>query len=129
MRKDRLYFFTFLAITIIFILIAGVSVRSFIKASANELLKTQLESSQREAKEVASLIGFQLANGMHRDSVIQMVQKSIENTDIENGFICMFDWSGKEICHPDITVDRALQFRLQFRLHLGTVRRDSVRAP
>ena len=103
MRKDRLYFFTFLAITIIFILIAGVSVRSFIKASANELLKTQLESSQREAKEVASLIGFQLANGMHRDSVIQMVQKSIENTDIENGFICMFDWSGKEICHPDIT--------------------------
>ncbi|MEM1257991.1 MAG: LytTR family transcriptional regulator [Bacteroidota bacterium] len=103
MRKDRLYFFTFLAITIIFILIAGISLRSFIKASANELLKTQLESSKREAKEVASLIGFQLANGMHRDSVIQMVQKSIENTDIENGFICMFDWSGREICHPDIT--------------------------
>lgn len=103
MRKDRLYFFTFLAITVIFILIAGVSIRSFIKVSANELLKTQLESSKREAKEVASLVGFQLANGMHRDSVIGIVQRSIENTNIENGFICMFDWSGKEICHPDIT--------------------------
>ncbi|NQZ43956.1 MAG: LytTR family transcriptional regulator [Flavobacteriaceae bacterium] len=103
MRKDRLYFFTFLAITCIFILIAGISIRSIIKVSANELLKTQLESSKREAKEVATLVGMQLANGMNRDSVVAMVQKSIEHTDIENGFICMFDWSGKEICHPDIT--------------------------
>ncbi|MBS9462809.1 LytTR family transcriptional regulator [Flagellimonas sp. 389] len=103
MRKDRLYFFTFLAITVIFVLIAGISTRSFIKVSANNLLNTQLESSKREAREVASLIGFQLASGIPKDSVIDNVQRSIENTNIENGFICMFDWSGKEICHPDIT--------------------------
>ncbi|TAI46855.1 LytTR family transcriptional regulator [Flagellimonas allohymeniacidonis] len=103
MRKDRLYFFTFLAITAIFILIAGIAIRSFIKVSANQLLETQLEASKREAKEVATLIGFQLASGMDKDEVIRNVQESIENTDTENGFICMFDWSGKEICHPDVT--------------------------
>lgn len=103
MRKDKLYFFTFLAITAVFILIAGIAVKSFIKVSANQFLETQLESSKREAKEVASLIGFQLASGLDKDVVIKNVQKSIENTDTENGFICMFDWSGKEICHPDIT--------------------------
>ncbi|UII77316.1 LytTR family transcriptional regulator [Flagellimonas sp. HMM57] len=103
MRKDRLYFFTFLAITVIFVLIAGISTRSFIKVSANNLLNTQLESSKREAREIASLIGFQLASGIPKDSVIANVQRSIENTNLENGFICMFDWSGKEICHPDIT--------------------------
>ncbi|WP_350284466.1 LytTR family DNA-binding domain-containing protein [uncultured Croceitalea sp.] len=103
MRKDRLYFFTFLAITVIFVLIAGISTRSFIKVSANKLLNAQLESSKREAKEVASLVSFQLTSGIPKDSVINYVQKSIEHTDIENGFICMFDWSGKEVCHPDIT--------------------------
>ena len=103
MRKDRLYFFTFLAITVIFVLIAGISTRSFIKVSANNLLNTQLESSKREAREIASLVGFQLASGIPKDSVIDNVLRSIENTNLENGFICMFDWSGKEICHPDIT--------------------------
>nr|WP_299343228.1 LytTR family transcriptional regulator [Allomuricauda sp.] len=103
MRKDRLYLFTFLAITVIFILIAGVAIRSFIKVSANQLLESQLESSKREAKEVATLVGFQLASGLDKDVVVQNVQESIENTNTENGFICMFDWSGREICHPDIT--------------------------
>ncbi|MEM9076978.1 MAG: LytTR family DNA-binding domain-containing protein [Bacteroidota bacterium] len=103
MRKDRLYFFTFLAITAIFILIAGVSVRSFIKVSASQLLEAQLEASKREANEVAKLIGFQLENGVEKETIIENVQESIENTNTENGFICMFDWSGREVCHPDIT--------------------------
>ncbi|MEM9000792.1 MAG: LytTR family transcriptional regulator DNA-binding domain-containing protein [Bacteroidota bacterium] len=103
MRKDRLYFFTFLAITLIFIMIAAIAVRYVIKVSANEFLQTQLESSKREAKEVASLIGYQLENGIAKATIVNNVQHSIENTDTENGFICMFDWSGKEICNPDKT--------------------------
>ena len=103
MRKDRLYFFTFLAITLIFILIASVSVRSFIKVSANQLLETQLEASKREANEMAKMIGFQIENGVDKETIIENVQESIKDTDTENGFICMFDWSGKEVCHPDET--------------------------
>ncbi|WP_435624873.1 LytR/AlgR family response regulator transcription factor [Flagellimonas sp.] len=103
MRKDRLYFFTFLAITLIFILIASVSVRSFIKVSANQLLETQLEASKREANEMAKMIGFQIENGVDKETIIENVQESIKDTDTENGFICMFDWSGKEVCHPDPT--------------------------
>ncbi len=103
MRKDRLYFFTFLAITLLFILIASVAVEYFIKVSANQFLQTQLESSKREAREIASLIGSQLANGVDKEVVIQNVQASIGNSNTENGFICMFDWSGREVCHPDKT--------------------------
>ncbi len=100
MRKDRLYFLTFLAITIIFILIAGIAVRSFVKVSASQLLEAQLEASRREANEMAKLIGFQLSNGVDKQTVISNVQESIEGTNTENGFISLFDWSGKEICHP-----------------------------
>lgn len=102
MRKDRLYLFTFLTITVIFIVIASVSIQYFIQVSTNQLLETQLESSKREAKEMALLIGQQLAGGIEKQTVIDNVQSSIENTDIETGFVSMFDWSGKEICHPDI---------------------------
>ncbi|NER13441.1 LytTR family transcriptional regulator [Leptobacterium flavescens] len=102
MKKDKLYFFTFLAISVIFIIIAGISIRYFIQASANQLLNTQLESSKREAKEIASLISYQLASGLPKDSIINNIQKTIENTDLETGSISMFDWSGIEICNPDI---------------------------
>jgi len=101
MRKDRLYFFTFLSITVIFIIIAGVAVQYFVEVSANQLLDTQLESSKREAREIASLVGYQLENGVPKETVIANIQSSIEKTDIETGFVSMFDWSGNEVCHPD----------------------------
>ena len=102
MRKDRLYLFTFLAVTLIFLIISSVSVRYFIKFSADKVLQTQLEFSKREAREVASLIGSQLKNGVLKDSVIVSLQQSIESTDQTAGFVSMFNWSGKIVCHPDI---------------------------
>ncbi|WP_411029574.1 LytR/AlgR family response regulator transcription factor [Spongiimicrobium sp. 3-5] len=102
MRKDKLYFFTFLAIATIFIIIAGVAIQYFIQASANQLLDTQMESSKREAKEMASLISFELASGLPKDSIVANLQKTIENTNMETGSVSMFDWSGIEICNPDI---------------------------
>ena len=51
--------------------------------------------------EFAELVSSQLAGGLDRQTVINNVQKSIEGSDIETGFVCMLDWSGVEICHPD----------------------------
>lgn len=102
MRKDRLYFFTFLSISIIFIVIASIAIQFFVKASANQLLETQLESSKREAKEIGNLMGYQLENGIAKETVISNVQQSIESTNLNTGFVSVFDWSGREVCHPDI---------------------------
>jgi len=72
-----------------------------IKVSTNQFLEIQIESSKREAREFSNLVAYQIENGIDRETVINNVQKSIEGTNIESGFICMFDWSGVEICHPD----------------------------
>ena len=72
-----------------------------VKVSTNQLLEIQIESSKREAREFAELVSSQLVSGIDRQTVIDNVQKSIEGTDIETGFVCMLDWSGVEICHPD----------------------------
>ena len=103
MRKDRLYFFTFLSIAIIFIIIAGVAAQYFVKASANQMLVAQLESGRREAKGIAGLASYQLESGLDKQTVVQNIQKSIQSTNLPSVFVSMFDWSGKEVCHPDIT--------------------------
>ena len=72
-----------------------------IKVSTSQLLEIQIESSKREAREFSNIVSYQIENGLDRSIVINNIQKSIEGTNTESGFICMFDWSGVEICHPD----------------------------
>ncbi len=101
MKKDNLYLFTLLAISTIVFIIGYFSMAYMVKVSTNQFLEIQIESSKREAREFAELVSSQLENGIDRQTVISNIQKSIEGTDIESGFVCMFDWSGVEICHPD----------------------------
>lgn len=104
MRKDRLYFYTFLSITVIFIIISSIVIPYLVKASANQLIETQLESSKREAKEIASMIAYQLQDTIYitpKEVIIKNLQKSIEETNLETGFISMVNWSGVQISHPD----------------------------
>jgi DNA-binding LytR/AlgR family response regulator len=72
-----------------------------IRVSTNQFLEIQIESSKREAREFSNLVAYQIENGIDRQTVINNIQKSIEGTNTESGFICMFDWSGVEICHPN----------------------------
>ena len=103
MRKDKLYFLTFVSISVIFLIIASLSIKYFIKVSANQLIEVQLESSKREANEISKLINYQLAGGIDQNVVINNIQNTIENTHTEASFICVFNWSGKEVCNPDKT--------------------------
>jgi len=101
LKKNKLYLFTLLAISGIVFIIGYFNMSYLIKVSTNQFLELQIESSKREAREFSNLVAYQIENGLDRETVINNVQKSIEGTNIESGFICMFDWSGIEICHPD----------------------------
>lgn len=103
MKKDRLYFLTFLSIAVVFLLIASFSSRYFIKASVDQLIEVQVESSKREVNEMASLIDFQLSLGVEKQKVVDHIQNTIKGTDSQTWFISVFNWSGKEVCHPDKT--------------------------
>ncbi len=102
MRKDRLYFLTFISIAIIFVIISSIGIQYFIKSSTNKLLATQLEFSKREAKQISKLIEYQLLDGVSKEKTVINLQGSLESSKLEAGFISMFDWSGKIVCHPDI---------------------------
>ena len=101
MRKDRLYLYTFLAITILFVIIGGIASKYFVSLSAEQMLNTQLVSSKREAKEIAFLIGNQFEAKIPVQKIQENLQESIENTNNETSYISVFDWSGKRIGHPE----------------------------
>ena len=101
MKKNRLYLLTLFAISTIVFVIGYFNMNYLIKVSTNQFLEFQIESSKREAREFSNLVAHQIENGISRETVINNIQKSIEGTNTEAGFICMFDWSGVEICHPD----------------------------
>ncbi|WP_299061696.1 LytTR family DNA-binding domain-containing protein [uncultured Polaribacter sp.] len=103
MKKDKLYFLTFLSIAIIFLLIASVASQYFIRASANQLIEVQVESSKREANEIAELINFQLASEIKKEAIVKNIQKVISVSKSDTWFISVINWGGKEVCHPDIT--------------------------
>lgn len=104
MKKDRLYLNTFLAISILFVIIGSISAKYFIALSSEQMLTTQLESSKREVNEVASLISNQFEQNIDKKTIQENVQKSIQNSNSDISFISVLDWSGKRICHPDVTL-------------------------
>ncbi len=103
MRKDSLYLFTVLAITLVFLVISVFGAQYFIKASANQLIEVQVETSKREANEIASIINFQLENNAEKEEVLKNLQETILGTDTNAWFISVLDWSGKKVCHPNKT--------------------------
>ncbi len=103
MKKDKLYFLTFLSIAAIFLLIAMIASQYFIKVSANQLIEVQVESSKREANEVAKLIDFQLLSAIGKDKIVKNIQGVIENSNTDTWFISVFNWSGKQVANPNKT--------------------------
>jgi len=101
LKKDNLYLYTLLGLSVIVFVIGYFSMSYLVKVSTNQFLEIQIQSSKREAREFAKLVSYQIENNVPRDIIISNVQNSIEGTSMESGFVCMFDWSGVEICHPD----------------------------
>ena len=102
MRKDKLYFLTFISVTIIYLIVALIAIQFVLKSSSLELVTSQLEIGKKEARSMATLVGYELNERVPKDSVIRHFQESINTTDQEQIFISILDWSGRIVCHPDV---------------------------
>jgi len=101
MRKDRLYLYTFLAITLLFIIIGGIAAKYFVRLGAENLLMTHLETSKRETKEVSGLIGSHFKAKTPKHQIQEYLLNSIQESKDGISFVSVFDWSGKRIAHPE----------------------------
>ncbi len=102
MRKDKLYFFTFLGITIIYIIIASLAFNYLIKKSTLFLLETHIDFSKKEARSYATLVGQQIKSGIAKEVLAEHIRESVSAADYKIGFLSIYDWSGNVIAHPDL---------------------------
>ena len=66
-----------------------------------KLVKQQVDSAKNQATLIAKLLEVRLENGASETLVLSELQKSITDFSTANSFVCLFDNTGKEICHPN----------------------------
>jgi len=71
------------------------------KSTTEELINQQVETSKSEAITISNLLAERIRSGLSKKQVKDELQRSIENNSTDYSFICMFDDTGKEICHPN----------------------------
>ena len=72
------------------------------KSSTDNIIDQQVETSKIQADIVSKILEQQIEMGFNKAEIIEGLQKSIQNSSTEYSFICMFDTTGKELCHPDV---------------------------
>jgi hypothetical protein len=71
------------------------------RSATKDLINHQIETSKNQANLIASLLSEKLKSGFSKEQVKNELQHSIENSSTEFSFVCMFDDTGREICHPN----------------------------
>lgn len=101
MKKDKVYLWSFLSLLLVVFLTGYFSFSYLLNVSTERLISVQMASSKREAREMARMVSNAINDNIPKETIITNVQNSIEDTELDAGFLCMFDSTGKEICHPD----------------------------
>lgn len=96
--------YKYITIILIFLILGIIYYFSFsfiYHEATKKLISQQIETSKNEANLIAKILEQQILSGKNPILVKDDFQKSIENTSTDVSFVCMFDDSGKEICHPN----------------------------
>ena len=101
MKRVKLYIYTFAVIAIVTLVVAFGALKFYYTNASETLLMQKTESGQREVRELGILLEQQLQAGIPSFKVIENLQQSIQNTDVQSEFVCMYNIEGIELCHPD----------------------------
>ncbi len=104
MKHYRFYFYTAISLSILYILIASITTPYFLRLSTVNVLSSEIEASQQQARLLAKTSEHALNSGMKKDALIESIQSSIDHTDEKNIFNSIINWSGRFVCYPDITI-------------------------
>ena len=102
MNKSSYYFF-FISLIVamgITTLVGYFGFQYVYQFTSKEVIDTRIEANRQEAVQIARLLSQKIKDGYTKQQVIEELQKSIQYTPIDKGFVCMFTHSGKQICHP-----------------------------
>ncbi len=100
--KTRLYILTFLLVALVVTGLGYVGMTLSLNYMQKKYVELQLDINKRQAETMAAFLENQLKKGQSKDDIRQNFQESINGTDADKGFLCMFDkYDAELICHPD----------------------------
>lgn len=102
MKKKNLLILTFFGVLISVFAAGFVAMTFALRHLEQTYIELQLEASKRQAENMAAFIENEINAGVNKDTILSRLQKSIMGTDVEKGFLCMFNKKDAHlVCHPN----------------------------
>ncbi len=102
MKKKYLkYLYTFIGVALSVFITGFWGVSFSLRLIQEKYLEIQLNANKRHAESMARILEEEIERGAQIDNVLKRFQTSIQGTSTEEGFLCMFDINGINVCHPD----------------------------
>lgn len=109
MRNYRFYLYTLLILLVFSISATFLGVSSLSKSYTIQILENEIQSAEQQSKDIARMAESAFKANTSKDSIAESIQLAVENSDKQNVFLCVFDWSEKLISHPDVTLVGSVQ--------------------
>lgn len=103
MKSYRIYIYITLGLTLFFLGVTLVTTPFFVESTMTSLLSNEIAAGKQEAHYIGTISGEILSKGITKESALETIQKAITNTEDENIYLSIIDWSGKVVSYPDPT--------------------------
>lgn len=103
MRSYRIYIYITLGFTLFFLGITLLTTPFLVENTMTSLLNNEIAAGKQEANYIGTISGEILSKGITKESALETIQKAITNTEDENIYLSIIDWSGKVVSYPDPT--------------------------
>ncbi len=102
MTKIKLYIITFLGVGLTIAGVGYFGMNVALEFMQKKYIELQLDVNKRQAETMAKILEMQLSSGSTEDAVREKFQKAILDSQVDKGFLCMFDKNTAALaCHPD----------------------------
>ncbi|MFP4557059.1 MAG: PP2C family protein-serine/threonine phosphatase [Bacteroidales bacterium] len=128
MKRARVntYLFTFLGVGLTIFIVGFIGITVSLRFIERNYVNIQVEVNERHAKSMAKLLENEIKMGIPPDTVRARFQKSIEGTEHEKGFLCMFNTNDASLaCHPDPNLI-GMEMPQEFSFKLSSQKQVSV---
>jgi serine phosphatase RsbU (regulator of sigma subunit) len=104
-KKLRLYLYTFVGVGLSVFILGYFGINLSLKYIQRKYIQLQIDVNKRQAERMAFFIKTEIKMGVPLDKIRNTFQLSIEGTEYDKGFLCMYDTKLKQlVCHPDSKV-------------------------
>ena len=104
MKNYRFFLYTLVILIVFSITTTWFGVSTLSKSHTIQILENEIQSAQQQAKDIALMAEGAFEAQISQDVIAKNIQSALNDSDKQNVFLSVIDWSQRLISHPDITL-------------------------